>query len=141
SFMARAKTPYFFLGLPSRPDRRRYSELYAPVEPLFRRAGIEFLNPLEAYLSRYQELKAGRAGRRFLWVNGANAHPGPFSAHFYATYAAEALERRFPAALGRRSRPAKGAELEINDATPPVTVSKLRPGLFKLAYPWGPELL
>src|SRR5581483_1230450 len=139
--MTRTKTPFFFLALPTRADRRRLSELYAPVEPLFRDAGIAFVNPLDDFLARVEKLGNRTSLRRYLWINGANAHPGPFSTHFYATVAADWLEKRYRSRIGPRSPSVKAPPPDINDATPPIDLVRIGPGVFSFDVPWSPEYL
>jgi lysophospholipase L1-like esterase len=103
--------PYFFITLPNSPDRARFTERYAPIEPLFAAAAIPFHNILDDFVAAYP------LGSEVLqWgINPANGHPGPVSTRFYARKAADILERQYPHLLGVKSPGPIAPVLAIND--------------------------
>lgn len=137
AFMREAGTPYFFLTLPNYPGQKSFRARYAPVEPIFANAGIEFVDMLDEFAAAYPN--ANPLSNDLAWgINPANAHPGVISTRFYARKAADRLERSHPQVLGPRGEPAATAAPEINDWMPAgLVVRENTAGQIRFEYPNG----
>lgn len=113
------------------------AERYAKVKPVFQDAGLLFVDTNDAFATAASSdplLKANSSALR-LGINPGNGHPGTFSTHFYASSAADVIEKKFPAVLGAKSTEA-GPVIEINDCVPPyMNVQKVSPNSFQFTYP------
>lgn len=156
-----AGVPAFVMGLPagfqnktaenteiSSSDRffesvRRYHvERYGPVKPVFRRAGLPFVDITDGFIEtarRDAALNSSDSALR-LGINPGNGHPGAFATHFYAVSAADVIERDFPQCLPARvsASPTKtsGSSPLINDWVPPhMGLIKTGHNEFVFVYP------
>lgn len=108
--------PYFFMTLPNWPDYEHFSERYDFVGVLFQNANIPFYNTIGAFSEEYEIEQTINVLR---WaITPANGHPGPVSTHFFATQAADIMERDFPKILGEKSHLPIQHQLEINQWRP-----------------------
>ncbi len=114
------------------------AERYEKVKPLFKDAGLLFVDTNDAFTKAASSdplLKANTSALR-LGINPGNGHPGPFSTHFYAASAADTIERDFPSALGRKAQSKGDAGIEISDCTPPyMNVHGIQENVFEFTYP------
>ncbi len=113
-------------------------ERFSKVKPLFAASGLLFVDTTESFAKAASAdplLKANGSALR-LGINPGNGHPGPFSTHFYASTAADTIERNFPTVVAK-SAPASN-NVVINDCVPPymnVRADQKTPFAFDFTYP------
>lgn len=104
--------------------------IYAPVAPLFRAAGADWLDLSPALAARLEGVPPWQVG---LHANPVDSHPGPMLGRFYATRIADHLERHYPQALGPRQLSPVPPQPRITSAMPPwIGGEALGPGQWRL---------
>ncbi|MCC7527883.1 MAG: SGNH/GDSL hydrolase family protein, partial [Candidatus Melainabacteria bacterium] len=101
--------------------RKYNAERYAAVKPVFKDAGLLFVDTSDAFAKTAAGdplLRANNSALR-LGINPGNGHPGPFSTHFYAVSCADVIESHFPEAAGEKAVARPPQAVEINDCMPP----------------------
>lgn len=157
NYLKAAKTPAFVIALPAGFQNKTKEnttgshdffervktyneERYAPVKPVFEKADLRFVDTANEFVEaarKAPELKNSSSPLR-LGVNPGNGHPGPFSTHFYATSAADVIEKSYAGVLGEKSRTATAAlpAVVVNDCVPPyMNVSQASHDTVKFTYP------
>jgi lysophospholipase L1-like esterase len=132
------KIPAFFVTLPNFPGSS-FKARYRPVVPLFRQAGLQFHDLLDAFMREYpvETLPLLRWG-----VNPVNSHPGPVSTRFFARETADILEREYPSLMGHPAKHPAPLAPAINDWMPPVSdVRRVGPEDWELDYPVDEALM
>lgn len=121
---------------------RYYKIRFDLVFPMFREFGIKSFDITDSYI------KALRSDSHFLVDNAsmrlastpADAHPGAFITHFYATQAADILEHEYAQTLGPKTTKIQ-PELRICDWVPyTLQVSKFADSQFLFYYPKEHEI-
>jgi len=118
--------------------RKYNAERYAPVKPVFKDAGLLFVDTNDAFAKAAAGdplLKANHSALR-LGINPGNGHPGPFSTHFYAKSCADVIESHFPSAAGEKTAASAPQAVKINDCMPPnMNVKAVSADTFAFTYP------
>jgi lysophospholipase L1-like esterase len=118
--------------------RKYNAERYAAVKPVFKDAGLLFVDTNDAFAKTAAGdplLKANNSALR-LGINPGNGHPGPFSTHFYAVSCADVIESQFPKAAGEKAAAASPQAVEINDCMPPyMNAHAVGADTFAFTYP------
>jgi len=124
-FAASSGIPVALFTTPHMPEISYFEPRYAPVLPLFEKAGIKTFNMLydfcktcsaDKYKSNYS-------------INPADPHPGTTDTWFYSKYIADMLESHYPKILGKKTLTGKEVyNINVNDWMPvslnPQIVSK-----------------
>ncbi len=150
-FAAGCGRPFLVVTLPM--PLAENQKKYAAVEPLFKDAGVKFVNLLAPMLSWYKNSN-GDSRINAIAVSPVNGHPGLAANRFYAEKTVEILEKQYAAVLGQKNSasgasrdpsrshnspgtsPGKQNEIEINDYLPPViAVSNPKPRTFCFYQP------
>jgi len=119
-----------------------YKVRFSQVLPLFRHFGIKCFDITDSYISALRiepQFNVDNASMR-LACTPADSHPGCFITHFYASAAADILEKNFPQVLGPKTAVIK-PDLEICDWVPStLEVSKFSDSKYLFYYPTGGQL-
>ena len=128
--------PFFVLTLPNWPGKDQFGPRYAPIKPIFERAGLPFYDILDDFVNEYPP-----GGEVLQWgINPVNGHPSPISTRFFARKAVDILERRYPAILGPKLSHSPDISPEINDWMPPTAaVVSTGHNQWELTYPTPSE--
>lgn len=130
AFQKQSGLPGFVITLPIWPSRGYYEPRYAKVQPLFRSAGMPFLDTLDDFCAAYPDEKSNKENILAWGVNPANGHPATRSTHFFAVEAADYLEERYPECLGARRTGIHPTSIRVNDWVPGnLEVQEKRGGL------------
>jgi hypothetical protein len=137
NFLRRSNIPTVLITLPNWPCREYFEPRYAPILPLWQSAGVNVLNALDEFVTRYGAAPISGPEAIKWGINPADSHPGPNATHFYATQAADFLEKSWPELLGPKYTQ-QPHEIVINDWLPSdlnvrsIATSK---EIFALDYP------
>jgi hypothetical protein len=136
--MRQTDIPSFLITLPHFPSREYFEPRYDPVLPLWQAAKIPVLDTLGAFVEKYGDFSPTSPAAIAWGINPADSHPGPKATHFFATQAADFIERSWGDVLGLKDAK-QPHELVINDWLPndldvhPIATSK---EIFELDYPF-----
>ena len=118
AFQRETGLPGLVMTLPNQPMPKLHDR-YEPVAPLFKRAGMPWLDILDDFIEAYPPETQSMLASSLRWgANPANGHPGPVSTAFYARRAADYLERHHAEVLGRKGGRPVEPRLAFNDWTP-----------------------
>lgn len=141
AFQNQSGLPGFVITLPIWPSREYYEPRYAKVKPLFKAAGIPFLDTLHDFCAAHPDEKSNKENILEWGVNPANGHPATRSTHFFAVEAADYLEERYPECLGPRRPGIRPATIHVNDWIPGNMEMEEKRGGLVFDYPQEDRLL
>lgn len=148
-FQAESKLPGFVMTLPIWPNKEHFGFRHDKVAPLFSRAGMSFVDTLNAFVAQYgnidlnMDTRHGQAGNKgakpLAWgINPVNGHPGVLACHFYAVEAANELEKNYATVLGAKQLNSSGKSKQtvINDWLPVILFpAEKQAGVWEFQYP------
>ncbi len=136
AFAKESGKPVFSVALPL--PTADASVLYNPIEKLYRSNGVPFLNLFDGMMAWTAERsRSSGAGNKSLAASPVNGHPALPLTHFYATSAADFIEKNYKDILGPKTASVTVAkEPEINDFIPPlIACKKTNTNTYTMYYP------
>lgn len=107
--------PIVLVTTPHMPSINYFEPRYAPVLPLFEKAGIKTYNMLNNFCNTLSDKKY----EDNLFINPVDPHPGTAGTWFYSKYIANLLESDYPDILGKKTLTGKEIyNIDVNDWMP-----------------------